>query len=60
MDEQTISELFNPFYTTKLHGTGLGLPITKSIIDAHHGSIEVISDQNIGTEFRIAFDNVKA
>ncbi|UBH09324.1 ATP-binding protein [Macrococcus armenti] len=60
MDEQTISELFNPFYTTKLHGTGLGLPITKSIIDAHHGTIKVISDQNIGTEFRIAFDNVKA
>lgn len=59
MDEHTIKELFNPFYTTKQNGTGLGLPITKSIIDAHHGTIEVISDLNIGTEFRITFNNVK-
>ena len=45
--------LFNPFYTSKSNGTGLGLPISKKLIDAHGGSIEVESEPGAGAEFLI-------
>ncbi len=35
------SRIFEPFTTTKIHGTGLGLPMTLSIVEGHEGSIEV-------------------
>lgn len=59
MDTDVQQELFNPFFTTKLHGTGLGLPVTKSIVDAHHGLIEVISSKEKGTTFIISFPTVQ-
>ncbi|MDJ1109114.1 ATP-binding protein [Macrococcus caseolyticus] len=59
MDKDVLQELFNPFFTTKLHGTGLGLPITKSIVDAHHGLIEVVSSKKKGTTFIISFPTVQ-
>ncbi|STY76024.1 Sporulation kinase D [Macrococcoides caseolyticum] len=59
MDTDVQQELFNPFFTTKLHGTGLGLPVTKSIIDAHHGLIEVVSSKKKGTTFIISFPTVQ-
>jgi two-component system, sporulation sensor kinase D len=43
-------ELFTPFFTTKIHGTGLGPAICQRIIEAHCGSIEVHSVVNEGTE----------
>ncbi len=45
--------LFNPFYTSKANGTGLGLPISKKLVDAHGGSIEVESEPGAGAEFLI-------
>ncbi len=53
MDEETIRQIFNPFFTTKEQGTGLGLAIVKKIIDLHHGQIFVESSQDSGTLFRI-------
>lgn len=53
MSNQTVQHLFEPFYTTKTSGTGLGLPVTKSIIEAHSGTIEVTSELNIGSTFII-------
>lgn len=53
MDEEVLKQLFNPFFTTKITGTGLGLPVSKSIIDANNGEIEVISKVDIGTTFII-------
>jgi signal transduction histidine kinase len=44
-------KLFDPFYTTKSNGTGLGLPICKRIIEAHGGEIAVESVLGQGTEF---------
>ncbi|HHT9118579.1 MAG TPA: two-component system sensor histidine kinase NtrB [Candidatus Hypogeohydataceae bacterium YC38] len=43
--------VFLPFYTTKAHGTGLGLPITHRIISSHGGQISVDSDKEKGTTF---------
>lgn len=53
MSEETLSHLFEPLFTTKLKGIGLGLPIVKEIIDAHQGKIIVTSKKNVGTTFRI-------
>ncbi len=42
-------QLFTPFLTTKKNGTGLGLTIAKKIIEDHEGTIEIRSDEGIGT-----------
>ncbi|MBW2186547.1 MAG: PAS domain S-box protein [Deltaproteobacteria bacterium] len=49
MSEETTEKLFTPFYTTKIYGTGLGLPICQRIMEAHHGSIQIESELNVGT-----------
>lgn len=46
-------EIFSPFFTTKKEGTGLGLPIVKKIIEAHHGQINVLDNSDRGTTFRM-------
>lgn len=53
MDEGTIKKLFTPFYTTKNKGSGLGLVITKEILERHDGKIEYKSIKGEGTEFLI-------
>lgn len=50
---EKVAKIFNPFFTTKDHGTGLGMAIAKKIVDAHQGSIEVQSEVGRGTEFRV-------
>ena len=45
--------IFDPFYTTKKFGTGLGLTITHRIIEEHEGSIEVESKPGAGSTFRV-------
>ena len=55
MKSRTIKNIFNPFFTKKDTGTGLGLYITKNIIKQHDGIIRVNSKINKGTSFRIIF-----
>lgn len=50
---QNLDRLFTPFFTTKPHGTGLGLPITRRIIEEHSGMITVQSALNKGACFQI-------
>ena len=53
MDSETIKNLFNPFYSTKDKGTGLGLVIVQKIIEEHKGFIEVTSDLKEGSTFTV-------
>jgi signal transduction histidine kinase len=50
---KAIHNIFNPYYTTKPRGTGLGLPISNRIIKAHRGRIEVRTRDIGGTIFTI-------
>jgi signal transduction histidine kinase len=51
--QEQISRIFDPFYTTKKEGTGLGLMIVQRIVRAHGGRIELESLVGRGTTFRI-------
>ena len=53
MSEEELKVLFDPFYTNKKGGVGLGLTTTQNIINAHRGKIDVTSELNEGTEFII-------
>lgn len=48
---ERIDRIFNPFYTTKEKGTGLGMAISKKIVEAHEGNIDVVSEPGHGAEF---------
>ena len=50
MDNETLENLFVPFYTRKVSGTGLGMAISKKIIEGHHGTIRINSHPGMGTE----------
>ncbi len=53
MDDGVLENVFNPFFTTKSKGTGLGLTVSKQIIDLHGGRIEVSTKKDRGTAFTI-------
>jgi two-component system sensor histidine kinase FlrB len=53
MDRHTRAHLFDPFFSTKIDGTGLGLAVVKSVIESHQGSITVASRPYVGSRFRI-------
>jgi signal transduction histidine kinase len=51
--KEDVDKIFTPFYTTKRQGSGLGLAISHQIIEEHHGTIEVESEENQGATFYI-------
>lgn len=53
MDKDTLEKIFTPFYTTKHYGTGLGVCLSKEIIEAHNGSLSYTSIPNKGTIAKI-------
>ncbi len=50
---ENLEKIFEPLFTTKQKGIGLGLAISKSLIEANDGRIEVESEVNVGTTFRV-------
>jgi signal transduction histidine kinase len=53
IDPGIIPDIFNPFFTTKKTGTGLGLAVINKIIEDHHGTITVESSKGKGSTFTV-------
>jgi nitrogen fixation/metabolism regulation signal transduction histidine kinase len=55
MDKDTIRKVFQPYFTTKKQGTGLGMAMVHQIVETHHGSIHIDSAPGQGTSIIIRF-----
>ncbi|THB77691.1 MAG: hypothetical protein D6B25_06100 [Desulfobulbaceae bacterium] len=53
IDPQNLEKVFDPYFTTKNEGTGLGLALTRKIIEEHGGSIEIEDSSTYGTTVKI-------
>ena len=58
ISDENISRLFEPYFTQKRNGMGLGLPFTLNILQAHKANIDVSSSLGKGTTFTITFPAV--
>lgn len=57
LDKETAEQIFQPFFTRKASGIGLGLAVTEQIVEAHGGSIKVKSNPGEGATFVICLPN---
>jgi nitrogen fixation/metabolism regulation signal transduction histidine kinase len=55
IDDTIKEKIFEPYFSTKSYGTGIGLTIVKSIIDSHNGKISVKDNKPYGTTIEIEF-----
>ena len=53
MDSETLSRIFEPYFTTKANGTGLGMTMSYKVIKEFGGDIQVSSEKEIGSVFMI-------
>jgi len=60
MDAYTSENIYEPFFTTKLRGTGLGVSLSKEILDLHDGTINYETKEGIGTTVRVILPLKKA
>jgi signal transduction histidine kinase len=60
MDQETRDSIFTPFFTKKARGIGLGLAVTKRVVEAHGGTIAVQSTPAAGTSFTLTLPVVAA
>jgi two-component system, sporulation sensor kinase D len=59
LNEKDIGKVFDPFYTSKKEGTGLGLFVCKRIIESFNGTIEFSSKPLVGTTVTISLPLIK-
>jgi CheY-like chemotaxis protein len=60
MDGETLDRIFDPFYSTKFVGRGLGLPAVRGIVESHGGFIEVASCPGAGTVVSVSLPAAEA
>jgi signal transduction histidine kinase len=60
IDEATTARLFEPFFTTKTRGTGLGLAVSKRLVEGHSGSISVTTAPGQGARFSVVLPLISA
>jgi len=58
MDPETLEKIFNPFFTTKDKGSGLGLAVINKIVIDHQGIIEVDSTPRAGSTFTVKLPKI--
>jgi signal transduction histidine kinase len=51
LDPENVKQVFNPFFTTKDGGMGIGLSVSRSIVDSHHGRIWAAPNDDLGSTF---------
>jgi signal transduction histidine kinase len=56
LQPEQAEQIFNPFFTTKPQGTGMGLPISRSIIESHGGRLWVTAHSGRGATFQFTLD----
>ena len=57
--EEVIDKIFNPLFSTKPTGLGLGLSYVKEVIETHMGNISVESVVDVGTKFKIRIPQIQ-
>ena len=55
MDATTRGRIFDPYFTTKFAGSGLGLAAVRGIVEGHEGGLRIYSEQGLGTTFKVLF-----
>jgi polar amino acid transport system substrate-binding protein len=55
MTSDELMNMFELFYTTKAKGSGIGMSLSKQMIEENHGTIEVLSEKYQGTTVRLIF-----
>ena len=57
IDQKDLNRIFEPLFTTKIKGIGLGLSISKSIAEANGATVSVTSEKGKGSAFTVYFKN---
>jgi signal transduction histidine kinase len=59
IEKETLKKIFEPFFTTKKTGAGLGLALTKRIVDAHRFNINIESNKGLGTKISMVMKDLQ-
>jgi PAS domain S-box-containing protein len=60
ISDENVEKLFEPLFTTKPHGIGLGLAMSKMLVEVNQGTIEVTSETGVGTSFTLTLPTTEA